>query len=115
WETTETINFGLELNMFNKRLRFVSDYFIRNTTELLFGIPKAWESGVGSIAGNLGEIQNKGLEVALQGDIVRNDDFKWTLGGNIIFLDNEIVSLPDGQDITPTTAFSILFREGAKI
>lgn len=115
WETTETINFGLELNMFNKRLRFVSDYFIRNTTELLFNIPKAWESGVGSIAGNLGEIQNKGLEVALQGDIVRNDDFKWTLGGNIIFLDNEIVSLPDGQDITPPTAFSILFREGAKI
>ena len=115
WETTETTNFGIELNMFNDRLRIVSDYFIRNTKDLLFQIPKSYESGVYSIAGNLGEIQNKGFELSLQADVVRNTDFKWTVGGNILFLDNEIISLPEGEDVAPEDAFSILFREGAKI
>ncbi len=115
WETTTTQNIGLEFNMFNKRLRGVSDYFIRNTTDLLFLIPRADEAGVGSIAGNLGEIENRGLEISLQGDVFRSSDFTWTLGGNIIFLDNEIISLPDGEDVAPPTTYEILFREGAKI
>lgn len=121
WETTTTANVGLEFNMFNKRLRGVADYFIRNTTDLLFNIPTAWEAGIidpelrRGVPGNLGEIQNKGLEISLQGDIVRNDNFTWTLGGNIIFLDTEVVELPDGEDVTPSTTFNIRFSEGRKI
>ncbi len=115
WETTATANFGLEFNMFDNRLRGVADYFIRNTTDLLFAIPASGESGVGSVFGNLGEIQNKGFELSLQGDVIRNENWKWTLGGNIFFLDHEIVSLPDGEDVIPGNAFNILFREGALI
>ncbi|MDP2685824.1 MAG: SusC/RagA family TonB-linked outer membrane protein [Aequorivita sp.] len=124
WETTETYNIGLELNMFNKRVRLVSDYFIRNTKDLLFPIPTAWEAGIiglpvdgepRGIAGNLGEIQNKGLEISLQADVIRTPDLTWTLGGNIIFLDTEIVELPDGEDVTPPTAWNIRYSEGRKI
>ena len=123
WETTETYNAGIELNMFKNRIRLVSDYFIRNTTDLLFPIPTAQEAGIiglppeeeRGILGNLGEIQNKGLEISLQADVFRSPDFTWTLGGNIIFLDTEIVTLPDGEDVTPTTAFNIRFSEGRKI
>jgi len=115
WETTTIANFGLELNMFNRRLRIVSDYFIRRTEDLLFYIPKSDESGVGSVYGNLGEIENKGFEISLQGDIIRNEDWKWTVGGNIFFLDHEIIELPDGEDVAPQNTFNILFREGAQI
>tara|TARA_R110000787_G_scaffold81036_2_gene175902 strand:+ start:58758 stop:61817 length:3060 start_codon:yes stop_codon:yes gene_type:complete len=115
WETTATLNLGIEYNMFNSRVRGVADYFVRNTTDLLFAIPSTDEAGVGSIFGNLGEIQNKGFEFALQGDIIRNDNWKWTVGGNIFFLDHEIVELPDGEDVIPDNAFNILFREGAMI
>src|SRR5690606_12609801 len=108
-------NVGLELNMFNKRLRVVGDYFIRNTTDLLFKIPKADEAGVGTVNGNLGDIRNKGLEISLQADVLRNADFTWTLGGNILFLDTEIVSLPEGEDIDATNTFNIRFSEGRKI
>tara|TARA_R100000306_G_scaffold1332_2_gene3594 strand:+ start:17507 stop:20578 length:3072 start_codon:yes stop_codon:yes gene_type:complete len=114
WETTTTSNIGLEVNAFSNRLRFVGDYFIRNTEDLLFNIPKTDASGVGSIAGNLGEIENKGLELSIQGDVFRSSDLTWTLGGNIIFLDTEIVSLPDGEDIFPNS-FGIIFREGEPI
>lgn len=115
WETTTTSNFGLELNMFKKRVRIVSDYFIRNTTDLLFNIPKSSESGVESVQGNLGEIQNKGFEFSLQADVIYNSDFKWTLGGNILLLDNEIVALPEGEDIEAGNTFFIRFSEGRKI
>jgi TonB-linked SusC/RagA family outer membrane protein len=116
WETTTTTNIGLELNMFNNRVRTVTDYFIRNTTDLLFNIPKADESGVGTIAGNLGDIRNKGLEFSLQADVIRNSDLTWTLGGNIIFLDHEIVKLPDGEPIDPKdNTFFIRWEEGRKI
>ena len=63
----------------------------------------------------MGEIENKGYEFALQADLWRNDNFKWTLGGNIIFLDHQIVSLPDGEDVTPQNAFNIRFSEGRMI
>ncbi len=114
WETTITKNIGLEFSLFNSRIKGVADYFIRNTEDLLFNVPAPTEAGIGSIAANVGEIQNKGLELSLQTDVIRSSDFTWTLGGNIIFLDNEIISLPDGEDVTPF-AFNILFREGAKI
>lgn len=115
WETTTTTNIGLEFNMFNRRVRGVTDYFIRTTEDLLFSIPKADESGVGTVNGNLGEIENRGLEISLQGDIFRNENLKWTVGGNIVFLDHEIVSLPEGEDVTPGNAYNILWSEGAKI
>lgn len=115
WETTTTANFGLELNMFNRRFRTVADYFIRNTTDLLFPVPKSYESGVGEIMGNVGDIQNKGLELSLQGDIIRTNDLTWTLGGNIIFLDHKIVKLPDGNPIAAPNTFSIRWEEGRMI
>jgi len=121
WETTTTFNVGLEFNLFNKRVRGVADYFVRNTTDLLFNIPTAWEAGIidpdgrRGVPGNLGEIQNKGTEISLQADIFRSSDFTWTLGGNIIFLDTEIIELPDGEDVTPTDAFNIRYSEGRKI
>ena len=115
WETTTTTNIGLEFNLFNRRVRGVTDYFIRKTEDLLFAIPASDESGVGFVFGNLGEIENKGFELSLQGDIIRNENIKWTVGGNIFFLDHKIVSLPGGEDVIPGNAFNILFREGAMI
>src|SRR5690606_20943934 len=89
WETTHSLNVGLELNMFNNRVRAVADYFKRNTEDLLFTVPSSHESGTYFIPDNIGEIENKGIELSLQGDIVRNNNFTWTLGGNVLLLDHK--------------------------
>ncbi|WP_310991115.1 SusC/RagA family TonB-linked outer membrane protein [Aequorivita marina] len=115
WETTTTTNVGVEFNAFQNRLRLVSDYFIRETTDLLFPLRKSYESGAGVIVSNIGDIENKGLEISLQGDIFRTPDFKWTLGGNIVFLDSKIVSLPNGDPIDADGTFGIRWEEGRKI
>jgi len=116
WETTTTSNIGLEFNLFNRRVRGVVDYFNRNTTDLLFQIPKSDESGVGFVFGNLGELENNGVEFSLGADIVRSDNLTWTLGGNILILTkSEIISLPDGEDVDALNTYSIRFSEGHKI
>ncbi|RMA57915.1 SusC/RagA family TonB-linked outer membrane protein [Ulvibacter antarcticus] len=116
WETTQTTNVGIELNMFNRRISFVGDYFVRNTTELLFDIPRSDESGVDTVAGNAAEIENGGIELSLQADIVRSPDVTWTIGGNILLLTkSEIVSLPNGAPIDPPNTFNIRWDEGTKI
>ncbi|MCW8981832.1 MULTISPECIES: SusC/RagA family TonB-linked outer membrane protein [Altibacter] len=115
WETTTTTNVGLEYNLFSRRVRGVVDYFIRDTEDLLFSVPTADEAGVGAIFGNLGKIRNSGLELSLQADIFRSTDLTWTVGGNIVFLDTEVLELPDGEDVTPGNAFNIRYSEGRKI
>lgn len=116
WETTSTLDIGLEFNLFNKRVRGVADYFERKTEDLLFAIPRAAESGISSVVGNLGTIQNNGVELALTGDIFKTSDFKWTVGANILLqTKSEIVELPDGEPIDAGDTFSIRFAEGRKI
>ncbi|MCH2490609.1 MAG: TonB-dependent receptor [Flavobacteriales bacterium] len=122
WEETAILDIGLELGLFNNRVSAVVDYFKKETDKLLFNVPAPDESGIPgfSIASNLGKIENSGVEVELSADIIRTEDLKWSLGGNVVFLDNKIVELPDndgdgvGDDIEPNT-FSTIFREGEEI
>lgn len=95
WEETTMMDIGIEFNMFGRRLRGVVDYYIKNTDNLLFNAPKAYESGIPgfNVASNLGEIENTGWELSLAGDIIRNNDWTWMVGGNITFYDNKIKSL----------------------
>jgi len=80
WERTMNYNVGLDFSMFDRRLNLVVDAYIRNTTDLLLDKAKAPSTGVTTAKGNLGEMQNKGIEFQLDGYIYRNNDFYWRLG-----------------------------------
>lgn len=80
WERTMNYNVGLDFSIFDRRLNFVVDAYIRNTTDLLLDKAKAPSTGVTSAKGNLGEMQNKGIEFQLDGYVFRNNDFYWRLG-----------------------------------
>lgn len=122
WEETAILDIGVELGFFNNRVTAVVDYFRKETDNLLFNVPAPDESGIPgfSIASNLGRIENKGYEFELNADVVRSENWKWTVGGNVGFLQNKILELPDndgdgiGDDIEPNT-FSTIFREGEEI
>ena len=77
WERTMNYNIGIDLSMFDRRLNFVLDAYIRNTTDLLLDKSKAPSTGVTTAKSNLGELQNKGIEFQLDGYIYRNDNFYW--------------------------------------
>lgn len=89
WETSTTIDIGIDFAMFDFRLTGTVDYFNKKTEDLLFNflaIPPAPNTRYWA---NLpGELINEGVEVTLNGVIVTNEDFTWNLGVNAAFLDN---------------------------
>ena len=93
WERTMNYNLGLDLSMFDHRLNLVIDAYIRNTTDLLLNKSMAPSTGITSAMGNLGELQNKGIEFQIDGYIFRNQDFYWKLGATGYFNTNKITKI----------------------
>ncbi len=98
WETTGQLDVGFDLNLFNDRLRFVFDYYKKNTKDLLASVPLPPTVGFGSILRNLGEIQNEGVELGIDADILRGD-FKWDISAQISANRNEVIELAGDSDI----------------
>lgn len=117
WESQAIFDVGVEFGLFNNRLNGVVDYFKKNSKDLLLDRPISYTVGDenNSIFSNIGEIQNSGIEVSLSGDVIRATNFRWTLGGNITFIDNKVVELVDGQDIITGTFGDNILREGEEI
>ncbi|MBR4848688.1 MAG: SusC/RagA family TonB-linked outer membrane protein, partial [Bacteroidaceae bacterium] len=65
--------------MFDRRLNFTVDAYIRNTEDLLLDKSKAPSTGVTTAMSNLGELQNKGIEFQLDGYVFQTNDFYWRL------------------------------------
>lgn len=99
WEFSETYNYGLDFRLFDYRLSGSVEYYITNTNDILYGLGLPATSGVSSVTSNIGETQNKGVEVTLNGTIIDNPDgFTWDVGANLYSNRNEIVSLATGED-----------------
>lgn len=118
WETSYTLNLGLDFGLFDNRLRGTIEYFNRNSKDLLQDVPISSVTGFGSVLQNIGEINNKGVEVELSGDIIRNRNLTWSAGLNATFLKSKVTKLYNGADIIwydPTgddDRAQYLYREG---
>ena len=80
WERTMNYNVGFDFSMFNRRLNFVFDAYIRKTTDLLLEKAMAPSTGVTTATSNLGEMENKCIEFQVYGYIFLLKDFYWRLG-----------------------------------
>jgi len=95
WETSTNINAGIELGLFNNRLRLNTEYFVRSVEDLLFFEPLAQSDGVGTKPANVGDMENKGVEIEISGDIILNNDFQWSASLNATHYKNELTRLPE--------------------
>lgn len=98
WERTMNYNVGIDFSMFDRRLNFVVDAYLRNTTDLVLSKSKAPSTGVVEATSNLGEMQNKGLEFQVDGYIFRNKDFHWKLGTTGYMNRNKILKIGNALD-----------------
>lgn len=98
WETTSQVDLGFDLNILNDRLRFVFDYYKKNTKDLLASVPLPPTVGFGSMLMNVGEIENEGIEFSVDADILRNA-FKWRASAQISSNRNEVITIAGGSDI----------------
>jgi len=91
WESSEQLNAGLDFAFLDYRLTGSIDVFRRTTKDLLFQLQAIAPAPNVRYWTNLdGEVLNQGVELALNGQIVRNSDFVWELGANVSFLSNEV-------------------------
>ena len=125
WETTRQLNVGLDLTWL-KVINFTTNYFIKNTNDLLFQPDVSALLGSYGPGGyppiiNAGDVSNKGweFEVAYQSD--RKNLLQTNLNFNLTTINNKVVSVPEGIEYIPGAAFSVggdvatRFEEGYEI
>lgn len=98
WETTEQLDFGLDLGFFNNRINLVLDYYIKTTKDLLINAEIPMSSGYAKTILNIGRLRNSGLEISLESTNIKTKDFMWSSSFNIAFNNNEVVALNSGQN-----------------
>lgn len=106
WETRKGRNVGLDFAFFNSRLSGDINYFNDITKKLLFeyetafALPLPAEGGRPAgqyVLANVGELSNKGLELALNFRAVQKEAFSWTISGQISGVRTKVEKLEDGS------------------
>lgn len=93
WERSSTYEFGLETRLFN-RLDLTLAYYNRQTKDKISSFSLPATSGLTSITTNLGNMQNRGLEVELNYRVIKNSDFSLDFSANAAYNKNKILKLP---------------------
>lgn len=105
WETTIAYNLGLDMSFLNNRLNFHFDVYKKKTNDLLQNVTIPSSTGFGTRLVNSGSIENKGLEVVVEGAIIKQKNLSWTTNFNISWNRNKILNL--GSDVEKQFAANI--------
>ncbi len=105
WETTYTRNLGLDFGLFRGKLYGAVELYYNTTRDLLINFPVSG-TGYNTQYRNMGETENKGLEISLNWMALNKKDFGLNLGFNIGFNRNRIVSLGIMQDFGMNTSWA---------
>ncbi len=98
WETTLQTGFGLDLGMFDSRIVFNADVYYNRTKDLLLSRPLPPSTGYTSIWDNIGTMENKGIELALNTQNLTGA-FKWNTAVVFSANRNKVLKLYQGQPI----------------
>lgn len=101
WESTSQYNVGIDLGLFRNRLSVIFNAYLSNSFNLLFNQPVSAISGTSTILTNLrdSKVQNKGLELQLDGRVISHKDFKLNLSGNISLNRNKVLNMGGANTI----------------
>ncbi|WP_276483403.1 TonB-dependent receptor [Paraflavitalea pollutisoli] len=93
WEYAKEANIGFDLGVVNNRIRLTMEYYNRITSNLFIDQPLSATSGFESLNISAGKMRNRGVEIDLQGDIVKSKSVTWTLGANMAYNKNKVLDL----------------------
>lgn len=97
WEVNKQFDVALDFAILKNRLSGTVEFFNRASDALIFDVPLPLSSGMQNITRNIGSMYNRGIEIQLSADVVRNRNFSWNVNFNATTLRNRITRLPDGQ------------------
>ncbi len=97
-ERTKEVEAGLEMYLFQDRIRFEGSYYNRLSEDQIFQAPVAASSGAISRLVNAGSMRNKGFEVLLEFTPIESNFFRWDIGGTFTKNTNSVEELTEGVD-----------------
>lgn len=98
WEYSETMNYGVDFSLLGDRLSGTIEYYETKTKDLLLSVSLPQTSGVSSVTENVGQTENKGIEISLNGVILESNGWTWEAGLNFYANRNKLVSLYSGAE-----------------
>lgn len=99
WETNYASNIALEYGLLDNRVFGTLEYFNRDTKDLLQDVLISTVTGFNSVLLNVGEMNNRGIEVEIGADIIRKEGLRWTASINGSFTRSKVTKLYGGRDI----------------
>ena len=116
WEKTYTTGVGVDASFWQNRLHATLDYYIKNTSNILYQVPVTGLVGVTSIWKNIGKMRNTGIEFTVGGDIIRTKDLTWNVTANISHNSNELRDLYKQRDANGNYVVKpVLISDGTSI
>ena len=101
WERTAKFNIGFDMTLL-KRFNIEFDYYVHNTTDMVFAVPASYAMGLTSFYKNIGELQNKGIEFTIGASIIKNNDLNWNVSFSGSHNKNEVKKLSTDMPIEGT-------------
>ena len=90
WEKTKAYNVGIDFAVLGNRLTGTIDWYLKNTTDMIMSQRLPSFTGFGSIAANLGEVQNSGFEISLNSRNIEKENFTWNTSAGFSINKNKI-------------------------
>jgi TonB-linked SusC/RagA family outer membrane protein len=102
WEYVKTLNAGFDISLFSSsRLRLTADYYNKTTYNMYINQPPSAVAGYSILPLSSGEMRNRGFEFDISGDIIKTNDFIWTVGANAGYNRNTVLRVSDVTDNFP--------------
>src|ERR1044072_3692567 len=93
WEKVKQADIGLDFGVLDNRITGTVDWFNKQSSSLLYTVNVSATTGFANYYGNVGGIQNRGIELSLNGDIVRSKDLTWSVGATYTNVKNKVTEL----------------------
>lgn len=100
WESTRNLNAGVDFSLLSSRLRGSVDIYRKRTQDLIGSLPVNMFTGISAVVGNLGNMENKGVELMLNSRNMQTSDFSWTSLLNLALNKNKLTKINLGYAVT---------------
>lgn len=106
WETVKTFNIGISTKVFD-RVTFDFEYYSKKTEDMLMLMPWSYTTGFSSNWGNISDMRNSGIDMNLNVDIIKTQDWYWNIKVNANYNKNKILKLFNGIDQATVNGYEL--------
>lgn len=111
WETNAKLNLGLDAAFLKERLNLSLDLYQHKISDMLIYEPLLTATGMGYGVSNGGNMDNRGVEIALTGRLINKSNLKWDMGLTYALNRNKVSSLGDNQNLITNYAGATIITQ----